>query len=205
LGYDRDISLVRADDRPVRVVVRRVPGWRSLRLEGDRLFAPLGVQLDLGATAKAVAADRIARAVVERLDTGVLIGLGGDIATGGPAPGLGWQVLVQDLPADPASNITLTGGAAIATSSTVRRTWQRDGTSYHHVIDPETSQPASTLWRSVTAVAPTCTEANTITTAALVKGPGATGWIGSLGRPARLVSAEGHVVLLNGWPEEAAA
>lgn len=205
IGYIQDISLVRKDDRPVRLVVRRVPGWRSLRLQGDRLFAPEGVRLDLGATAKAVAADRVAETLAARLGTGVLISLGGDIATAGPAPETGWQVLVQDVPADPPSHITLTGGAAVATSSSVRRTWQRDGTCFHHIIDPATSQPAAQVWRSVTAVAQTCVEANTITTAALVKGLAATGWIGSLGQPARLVARDGHVVLLNGWPEEVAA
>jgi thiamine biosynthesis lipoprotein len=205
LGYDRDLDLVRLDDSPLRVVVQRVPGWRSLRLEGDRLFRPHGVQLDLGATAKAVAADRVAALIADRLGTGVLISLGGDIATAGAAPEPGWQILVQDLPTDPECRVTLSAGAAVATSSTVRRTWQRAGRSYHHVVDPETSQPVRSGWRSVTAIAPTCAEANTITTGALVKGTSAVAWIRSLGRPARLVPHVGNVILLNGWPEEQAA
>ena len=44
---------------------------------------PAGTQLDLGATAKAVAADRCARLVHDALGTGVLVSLGGDIATAG--------------------------------------------------------------------------------------------------------------------------
>lgn len=205
LGYDQSFELIGSDDKPVRLVVRRVPGWRSLRLDGDRLYRPEGIQLDLGATAKAVAADLVATAVSERLGSGVLVSLGGDIATAGEAPDLGWQVLVQDVPADPAAQVTLAAGAAMATSSTVRRTWHRGGRSFHHVIDPETSQPATPVWRSVTAVAPTCAEANTITTGALVKGAAALDWIRTSGRPARLVDQTGRVLTLNAWPEERAA
>jgi FAD:protein FMN transferase len=205
IGYDRDITLVRRDRTPIKAVVRRVPGWRTLRLEGHRLFRPEGVQLDLGATAKAVAADRIAAAVSRDLDVGVLISLGGDIATAGPAPEGGWQILVQDVPADPVANISLSSGHAIATSSTVRRTWRRGESTFHHVVDPETGQPTPTTWRSVSVVAPTCTEANTVTTAALVKARSATSWVRRTGHPARLVGRDGQFVLLNGWPEERAA
>lgn len=205
LGYDQSYELIGADDKPVHVVVRRVPGWRSLRLDGDRLFRPQGILLDLGATAKAVAADLVATAVSDRLGTGVLVSLGGDIATAGEAPQSGWQVLVQDVSADPPAHVTLSAGGAMATSSTVRRTWRRDGRTFHHVIDPETSQPATPVWRSVTAVAPTCAEANTITTGALVKGADAIDWIRSCGRPTRLVDRTGRVLTLNAWPEERAA
>ena len=91
LGYDRDIGEVQlrapgAGSRTPVVVVRRPTGWRSLVLDGRRLRMPPGLQLDLGATAKASAADRCARRVASALRTGVLVSLGGDIATAGPAP-----------------------------------------------------------------------------------------------------------------------
>nr|WP_254900771.1 FAD:protein FMN transferase [Rhodococcus sp. 1168] len=50
------------------------------------LNLPVGVILDLGATAKALAADRCAELVASTLGCGVLISLGGDISTSGPAP-----------------------------------------------------------------------------------------------------------------------
>ena len=51
-------------------------------------LAPGGVVLDLGATAKALAADRAARArVAAATGCGVLVNLGGDIADRGPAAG----------------------------------------------------------------------------------------------------------------------
>jgi thiamine biosynthesis lipoprotein len=205
IGYDRDIRLVVSDRTPLRAVVRRVPGWRTLRLEGNRLFRPEGVRLDLGATAKAVAADRIAALVHDRLGTGVLISLGGDIATAGPTPAGGWQVSVQDTPQEPEARIALAPGTAIATSSTVRRTWRRGGVTYHHIVDPSTSQPAARHLGSVSVVAATCAEANTISTATLVKNADGAAWVAATGRAARLVDLDGRVQVLNGWPEERAA
>jgi thiamine biosynthesis lipoprotein len=205
LGYDRDISELRHGAAvPVRVV-RRPTGWRSVVLDGTRMRLVPGTQLDLGATAKAVAADWCAEAVAERLDTGVLVSLGGDVATAGPSPEGGWQVTVQDLPTDVVQQITLADGAAVATSSIARRTWLREGVALHHLVDPATARPATGRWRSVTVVGPTCAQANTAATAALVKGDGAVAWLRHTALPARLVSHDGDIATLNQWPKEIAA
>lgn len=205
LGYDRDIDELEQDAPRVVRVVRRPTGWQSVVLDGTRMRLPRGTQLDLGATAKAVAADWCAQAVSERLGTGVLVSLGGDIATAGPSPAGGWQVTVQDLPTDVAQQITLADGAAVATSSTARRTWRRDGVSLHHLVDPATARPATGRWRTATVVGPTCAEANTAATAALVKGDGAVAWLRHTALPARLVSLDGDIATLNEWPKEIAA
>jgi thiamine biosynthesis lipoprotein len=205
LGYDRDITMLDlTGDRPL-ARVRRTPGWRTVLLEGDRLTLPEGVELDLGATAKAVAADRCAAAVHERLGTGVLLSLGGDIATAGDGTGSDWQILVQDTPEDPAAHIALASGSALATSSSVRRTWRRGTETAHHVVDPRTSRPARTPWRTVSVVAATCAEANAAATATLAKGPDGSDWLAAQGLPARLVGHDLRTRLLGGWPQEAAA
>jgi thiamine biosynthesis lipoprotein len=191
LGYDRDIDLVRRDPARARVVPTP-PGWRSVRIEGNRVSMPPGTQLDLGATAKALAADRCARLVHQRLGTPVLVSLGGDIATAGPAPD-GWQVTVQDLPQDAPQQVTLLAGAAVATSSTVHRAWSGDGGRQHHLLDPATGR------------APPCLRANVARATALVRGDDAVAWLRSTGLPARLVSSDGAVATLNGWPREEAA
>ena len=51
IGYDRDLELVTKDGGPLRAVLRPVPGWRRLRLDGSVLGIPAVVRLDLGATA----------------------------------------------------------------------------------------------------------------------------------------------------------
>ncbi len=201
LGYDRDIRLVESGPRLV-AVVRPVPGWRVLRLDGRRLRLPEGLEIDLGATAKAVAADRAATLVAERLGVGVLVSLGGDIATAGPAPAGGWQVRVQDTDHDPVSQIALAAGTALATSSTTRRTWRRGSEQLHHIVDPRTGRSADPVWRTVSVVAASCRDANAAATATIVKGRRGLAWLEAQGLPARLVDRDGTVHLCHGWPVE---
>ncbi|WP_243754265.1 FAD:protein FMN transferase [Labedaea rhizosphaerae] len=197
LGYDRDLSLVDVDGLAIPLVVRQAPGWRSVRLTGRRLTVPEGVELDLGATAKAHAADVAAQLVAAVLDTGVLVSLGGDIATAGPAPEGGWRVLVRDQPDDPSCVLTMPAGRAIATSSTRSRGWRRGRAQLHHILDPRTCLPAKPVWRSVSAVAESCVDANTATTAALVHGVDGPR---RMRLAARFVALDKTVVTVAGWP-----
>ncbi|MGH3153715.1 MAG: FAD:protein FMN transferase, partial [Streptosporangiaceae bacterium] len=138
LGYDRDFAQVpRTGPATAPVMVRTVSGWREVHLAGRKLTMPEGVRLDLGATAKAWAADRAAARINEHLGCGVLVSLGGDIAVAGPAPGGGWRIRVQDvtgLPDDPPDGpytlIAIRDGG-LATSSTTARRWQRGGDVLH--------------------------------------------------------------------------
>jgi thiamine biosynthesis lipoprotein len=202
LGYDRDLALLHRETGDVPVSVRHAAGWREIGLTGRELTVPDGVRLDFGATAKAFAADRCARLVAAHCDTGVLVSLGGDLATAGEAPDGGWTVLVSDGPDQPSCVIRLAAGMALATSSTIARTWRRGGRLLHHVLDPRTCQPARPVWRTVSVAAPSCVEANTWTTAALVRGQDALATLRELGFPARLVAGDGAVRTLNDWPAE---
>ena len=107
--------------------------WSMVKLEDGFVTVPPGVLLDLGATAKAVAADRCAARVRGATGSGVLINLGGDIATAGPSPTGGWQVVVHDADGEPETSLSLPAGAALATSSTLRRRWRcGDGSRAPH-------------------------------------------------------------------------
>jgi FAD:protein FMN transferase len=203
VGYDRTFAKVGGG--PLGRPVPAGQAWQRVRLDGDVLTVPAGVRLDLGATAKAWTADRCAREVVAACGEGVLVALGGDIATAGAAPDGGWRVLVRDPPSDPACHVRLDAGGALATSSTVSRAWRQGGTPVHHVLDPRTEAPAATPLRTVSAAATTCEEANTLTTAAIVRGLDALPWLRALDVPARLVSRGGKVSTLGGWPVEVAA
>ena len=104
IGYDRDFEYILPNGPALALTVTKVPGWREIHLDGQSLTMPAGVRLDLGATAKAWAADRSAARIASRLGCGVLVSLGGDIAVAGPAPAGGWRIRVQDVtgaPEDP--------------------------------------------------------------------------------------------------------
>jgi thiamine biosynthesis lipoprotein ApbE len=206
-GYDVDFAELPLDGGPLVLIVRPVPGWQRVRYtpQTRRVHAPADVEIDLGATAKALAADLAAAAALDALagEGGVLVSLGGDIAMAGVAPPEGWTVGISDDSNDPidgvSERVTLHGGA-IATSSTRVRRWVRGGVEQHHIIDPRTGVPAQTPWRLATVVADTCVDANLASTAAIVKGRRATGWLAALGLPARLVADDGAVERVSGWP-----
>lgn len=205
LGYDRDITLVLdpgADARRPVARIRPVPGWRRVRLSGDLLEVPEGVELDLGASAKAVAADLGAARIAERLGVGVLLSLGGDVATAGPAPEGGWQVGVQDGDDQPGTQIALPDGGGVATSSTLRRAWLRGGRRVHHIVDPATGGPAPSTWRTVSVAAARCQDANALSTAVVVRGEAGVALVERWGLPARLVDAAGRVTTYGGWPAD---
>ena len=211
VGYDRDFSLVAREGPAVKLTVRTIPGWRQVEFDerAHLLRLPPGVRLDLGATAKAWAADRAATRIAAATGGGVLVSLGGDVAVSGRAPDGGWRIRVQDVsgrpedpPTGPSAVVAIrTGG--LATSSTAARRWRRGGDILHHILDPRTGLPAAVVWRTVSVAAATCTDANIASTAAIIRGRAAPAWLTELGLPSRLVDEAGRVHTVAGWPTEA--
>jgi FAD:protein FMN transferase len=92
IGYDRDLAQV-PPDGPARAPVP-AGAWRSVRVDPvlETVTAPPGVKLDLGATAKAWAADRAAeRAAAAAHGAGVLVNLGGRPERGYRRGPRGWD------------------------------------------------------------------------------------------------------------------
>ncbi|KQU69410.1 FAD:protein FMN transferase [Phycicoccus sp. Root101] len=214
-GYDADLAEVRArSSRPPRLGGARsrtrdaraavaVPGWRSVELDQGmrRVRVPAGTVLDLGASAKAQAADTIATLLAARLEGGFLVNLGGDLAVSGELPQDGWQVGVEGTGGE-VRQVVASHGQALATSSTGRRTWTQDGEPRHHIVDPRTGFTAPVVWEQVTCAGASALEANAASTAAIVLGAEAPAWLAARGIPARLDPADGGpVVTTPGWPE----
>jgi thiamine biosynthesis lipoprotein len=218
-GYDRDWRLLAAPAdgqaqgavTPAPVLkLRALSGWRSVSLNARArtVRLPRGVMLDLGATAKALAADRAAAAAHTACGYGLLISLGGDIATAGPAPAGGWRVHVTDDHRSdataPGQTVTIRSGG-LATSSTTVRRWSHEGRTMHHVLDPATGTPARTCWRTVSVAAESCAHANIACTASLVRGRSALDWLAELELPARLQEHDGSVTTIGHWPVQRSA
>ncbi len=205
-GYDRDFASIPPDGTPINLSVARVPGWQAIQFdEGARVvLVPTGVEIDLGATAKALAADLAAAAAVKAAGAGgVLVSLGGDIAVAGDPPIQGWAVQAsEDSNApidDDEETITIESGG-IATSSTTVRQWTRGGLVLHHIIDPSTGLPVAGRWRTASVVAASCVDANIASTAAIVMGDAAIPWLAAHNLPARLVDRYGSTHRVSGWP-----
>ncbi|MDQ6927969.1 MAG: FAD:protein FMN transferase [Actinomycetota bacterium] len=207
VGYDRDFAEVVESGESLRIRLAPVPGWDLVEVDEARstVRVPTGVELDLGATAKAFAADRAAESLTRKTGAGVLVSLGGDIAVAGPPPDSGWTIFVTDdhrRRADaPGQSIAIASGG-LATSSTTVRNWRRGDKVLHHLIDPSTGQPAASCWRTVSVAAASCVDANTASTAAILRAHSASGWLNAQGMPARLVAHDGAVTLTGSWPAE---
>jgi thiamine biosynthesis lipoprotein ApbE len=208
-GYDRDWRLLdppAGRPEPPAVLAARIrSGWRAIAIDraGASVKIPAGVKLDLGASAKAWAADRAAAAAQRTVGCGVLVSLGGDIATAGAAPPGGWQIRVTDDHRSEHSaagqTVTVESGG-LATSSTAVRRWRHGGCTMHHIIDPDTGAPVRGSWRTVSVAAASCVDANTAATAALVRAAAASAWLDRLGLPARLLDQQGRITTVGGWP-----
>ncbi|HEV2035241.1 MAG TPA: FAD:protein FMN transferase [Candidatus Dormibacteraeota bacterium] len=103
-------------------------------------------------------------------------------------------------PIQPGEEAISIRSGGIATSSTTVRKWTRGGVVLHHIIDPATGLPTTGPWRTATVVAGTCVDANIASTAAIVMGAEAIGWLHANRLPARLVDREGRVHRVSGWP-----
>lgn len=205
LGWDRDFAIVVTRSEATEIAAVPAASWRRIEVDDERgrVRVPAGVTIDLGATAKALAADRAAQAAHRATGAGVLVNLGGDIAVAGPAREGGWPILVADdhrAPLAAGGETVAIRSGGLATSSTTVRRWRTAGGDVHHIVDPRTGAPAAEVWRTVSVCAASCVEANTASTAAIVRGRVAPAWLHSLQLPARLVHADGRVVLTGGWP-----
>ncbi|HST24897.1 MAG TPA: FAD:protein FMN transferase [Gaiellaceae bacterium] len=205
LGWDCDFTILVSRQERDRFQVVPAGGWRSIRVDSGSgtIEVPAGIEVDLGATAKALAADRSARAAARATGSGVLVNLGGDLAVAGETPADGWSILVTDdhrSGTDAEGQTVAIREGGLATSSTTVRRWRAGGSEHHHIVDPRTGLPAEEIWRTVSVAAATCVDANTASTAAIVRGREALAWLESAGLPARLVGLEGSVATTAGWP-----
>lgn len=124
----------------------------------NEITLPAGMSLDPGGIGKGMAADLIARDLMDMGVQGVSISMGGDVALAGiPDDGDNWVVNIG-APHDYTEvidTVRLRAGG-VATSTLAARTWDTDGEHRHHVIDPRTRKPVSvtatsTLQASVVA------------------------------------------------------
>jgi FAD:protein FMN transferase len=202
-GYDRDFADVAAAGSRPAGVAAPAGGYDRVELSSDgTVSVPDGIELDLGATAKAWAADRAARRAARSGACGVLLSLGGDVSiAGSPHGGDGWPIAVADDHADDGEMpVVALAAGGLATSSTTVRAWRQDGHAMHHILDPWTGRPARVVWRTVSVAAPTCVEANAASTAAIVFGERAEEWLAEREVDARLVHRDGQVATTGRWP-----
>lgn len=135
-------------------------------------FLKEGVKIGFGGIAKGYASSRIMDIYREEgLESG-LVNLGGNVqALGGKPDGSGWRVAIQHPQEDSQKLGVLTvKDRAVITSGGYERYFERDGVTYHHIIDPSTGKPADSGLISVTIVSPDGTLADGLSTSLFIMG-----------------------------------
>jgi thiamine biosynthesis lipoprotein len=212
LGYDRDFEEVRSRPLlpPPPGALGPVAGFGHVHLcaRTRTVRIPRGVRLDLGASAKALAADRAAARIATQLDTGVLVSIGGDIAVAGPAPDGGWPIGIADdssITGAEVDQVVAIRDGGLASSSTVVRSWTVGARRVHHIVDPTTGDCAAPYWKLVSASGRTCVDANAVSTAAIVWGADALERLPAFDQAVRLVRHDDTIFTLGEWPADGVA
>ena len=117
--------------------------------------------LDVGALAKGYAVEQVAAAAPDHF----LISVGGNVCATGPKPdGTPWTVAVENPDGGDFLKLLYAEDQSVVTSGDYQRYFELDGVRYHHIIDPDTLEPAA-YWRSVTVVAESSAAADCLSTA----------------------------------------
>jgi len=148
--------------------------YRLLQLDRENriVFLPQnGMALDLGGIAKGYIVDRGLKLLSEAGIDHALLNAGGDIGILGSRPdGTPWRIGVRHpRREDQYIAVLPLSGGAVVTSGDYERVFEEGGRRYHHILDPETGQPAHSL-ASVTIIAPTAVKADALSTAVFVMG-----------------------------------
>ncbi len=131
-----------------------------------------GMRVDIGGIGKGYAADLAAEVMRDAGATGGVVAISGDIKTFGRLPeGDRFMFGIQH----PRKEGALLGqleleDEAVSTAGDYQRYFMKDGVRYHHILDPQTLQPAR-LSQSVTVVAKEGVLADGLDTGIFVMGP----------------------------------
>lgn len=111
---------------------------------------------------------------MERGATSVCIGLGGDIRVAGEPPDGGWRIPLER-PAPRRAELgnvwfeaELESGAIVASTTLHRRWITLEGEAAHHLIDPHTGQPSTSITATVVVAAAETWWAEALAKAALI-------------------------------------
>lgn len=128
---------------------------------GTAFLTDPDMALDVGALAKGYAVEQVAAAAPDHF----LISVGGNVCATGPKPdGTPWTVAVENPDGGDFLKLLYTENRSVVTSGDYQRYFELDGVRYHHIIDPDTLEPAA-YWRSVTVVAESSAAADCLSTA----------------------------------------
>jgi thiamine biosynthesis lipoprotein len=152
-------------------------GWQRLAIDDARVRQPGGVRLDLSAIAKGFGVDQLSRLLSQRGLGNHLVEIGGELRGSGlRADGQPWWVDLMSPPsaadALPLTRIALHGLSVATSGDYLRHFDDADGLRRSHTIDPRSGRPVEHGLCSVSVLHEECMQADALSTALTVLGPG---------------------------------
>lgn len=130
------------------------------------------MKIDLGGIAKGYTSNRVMQIFKEHGVKSGLVSLGGNVqALGTKTDGTAWQIAIEN--PDKSSDyigVVSVKDKAVITSGGYERYFEKNGKTYHHILDPETGYPAESGLKSVTIVSDDGTLADALSTSLFVMG-----------------------------------
>ncbi len=157
--------------KEIEEVLKKV-GWEKIKIKGDLILLPDGMEIDLGGIAKGYIVDKVAEFLKSNGVKNGIINAGGDIYCWGTNPEKKkWKIGIEN-PFEEEKiiesfEITDRG---IATSGNYKRYLKIKNKKIGHIVNPKTGLPAEKIPVSVTVIAPDCTTADGLATGIFVLG-----------------------------------
>ena len=149
--------------------------YRDVILNPDKktvFLSRKGMRAGLGGIAKGYAADEASKLLESGGFPNHIVFGGGDLKISGSKNGEHWKIGIRH-PRDRKkifARIPATRDQAVVTSGDYESFFEINGTRYHHIMNPQTGYPARGCI-SVTVMAPTAVQADTLATGIFVMGP----------------------------------
>lgn len=176
-------------------------GWQNVALNRANRTIALknGARLELGAIAKGYIADRLRDYFLQNGVQSALINLGGNVYALGANGSRPFTVGIQT-PFETGTLATLqVENAAVVTSGTYQRGFAKNGTYYHHLLNPKTGMPQNTSYSSVTVITQNSVDADALSTLCFLYGQRAIEFVNGLqGVEAILVDEKNQITVSSG-------
>lgn len=168
-GYDRSFDEI--GPQTVGGISVLGIGVADIEIDGQSVRLPPLTGFDPGGIGKGLAADMVSGELIEAGAEGVCVSLGGDVRVRGAGPEGGAWTLAVEHPWSKAPIAVLgVADGAVATSTTLRRTWTIGDETRHHLIDPQTGLPSDTDLTLAATVAANAATAEVMAKAVLLAG-----------------------------------
>ena len=173
VGQHYDFRSRQRPDAAVLTTERANIGYQYVELDRDAGtvgFGREGVRLNLGGIAKGYVVERGAGILREHRVNHAVVSAGGDSRLLGDRRGRPWLVGIRDPREDGEVAISVPlADEAVSTSGDYERYFDEDGVRYHHIIRPDTGEPAGGV-QSATVFGPDAVMTDALSTSVFVMG-----------------------------------